>query len=55
MENFIAILSKPDNIPIVGMIIAFIFFLRLWLRQATRHDKLIRQGKKEEIIDEMIR
>lgn len=55
MENFIAILLKPDNIPIVGMILAVIFFLWLWLRQALRHDKLIRQGKKEKIVDEMIR
>lgn len=55
MDNFIAILSKPDNIPIVGMILAVIFFFWLWLRQALRHDKLIGEGRKDEIVDEMIR
>jgi len=55
MDNFIEILSKPDNIPIVGMILALVFFLWLWLRQALRHDRLIREGRKEEIVDEMIR
>jgi hypothetical protein len=55
LNNFIEILSKPDNIPIVGMFLAIIFFLWVGLRQALRHDRLIREGKKDEIIDEMIR
>jgi len=55
MHNFLEILSKPDNIPIVGMLLAIIFFLGVGLRQASRHDRLIREGRKDEIIDEMIR
>lgn len=55
MHNFLEILSKPDNIPIVGMLLAIIFFLWVGLRQAFRHDRLIREGRKDEVIDEMIR
>ena len=43
MHNFLEILSKPDNIPIVGMLLAIIFFLWVGLRQAFRHDRLIRE------------
>jgi len=55
MENILAIISRPDNIPIVGMLIAVLFFLWVWYRQVSRHDELIRQGKKDEVVDEMIR
>jgi len=55
MHNFLEILSKPDNIPIVGMLLAILFFLWVALRQAFRHDRLIREGRKDEVIDEMIR
>ncbi len=36
-------------------LIAVIFFLWVWYRQVSRHDELIRQGKKDEVVDEMIR
>ena len=53
LENFLTIVTKPDNIPIVGMLILVIFFSWLGLRQAFKHDKLIEQDKEDEIPKEM--
>jgi len=53
MENFIKILTMPDNIPIIGMVLAAIFFFCMWFSKALKNDRLINDGKKEEIIDEM--
>jgi hypothetical protein len=53
LQNFLAILTKPDNIPIVGMLILVIFFSWLGLREAFKHDKLIEEGKEDEIANEM--
>lgn len=55
MEHFWEILTKPDNLPIVGMLLAVIFCLWVAFRQALKHDKLIAQGKKEEVYSEMIK
>ncbi len=55
MEQFLDILTKPDNIPIVGMVVASGVCLWVWLKQALKHDRLIREGKKDRIRDEMIR
>jgi hypothetical protein len=53
LHNFLEILTKPDNIPIVGMLILVIFFSWLGLRQAFRNDKLIEEGKEDQISNEM--
>ena len=53
LQNFLAILTKPDNIPIVAMLILVIFFSWLGLREAFKHDKLIEEGKEDEIPNEM--
>ena len=52
-HNFLEILTKPDNIPIVAMLILVIFFTWLGLREAFKHDKLIDEGKEDEIPNEM--
>ena len=52
-EYFMEIVSKPDNIPIVGMLILVIFFSWLGLRQAMRNDKLVKEGKESDIPEEM--
>jgi hypothetical protein len=49
LQNFLSIVTKPDNIPIVGMLILVIFFTWLGLREAFKHDKLIEQDKEDEI------
>jgi len=52
-ENILEIITKPDNIPIVGMLILVIFFTWLGLRKAFKHDKCIEEGKEDEISNEM--
>jgi hypothetical protein len=52
-ENFMEIVGKGDNMPIAGLIPIIIFFTWLSLREAFRHDRLINQGRDEEILDQM--
>lgn len=53
MEQFIWILTRPDNLPIVAMVGGLAYLLRVWWRQARRHDALTRQGRADEIGEEM--
>ena len=53
LQNFLSIVTKPDNIPIVGMLILVIFFSWVGLRQAFKNDKLVDQGKEDQIPNEM--
>jgi len=41
MENIWAIITKPDNIPIVGLIILLFFFTFITFKQAFENDKRI--------------
>ncbi len=53
LQNFLEILTKPDNIPIVGMLLLVLFFTWIGLRQAFKNDRLTEEGKKDEIPNEM--
>ena len=53
MDNFLRIISQPDNIPIVLLLVSVLFCLFLAMRQAFRHDRLIARARKDEIYDEM--
>jgi hypothetical protein len=53
LQNFLEIVTKPDNIPIVGMLILVIFFTWLGLREAFINDKLIEEDREDEIPNEM--
>lgn len=53
LQNFLEIVTKPDNIPIVGMLILVVFFTWLGLREALKNDKLVEQGREDEIPNEM--
>ena len=55
MEHFLEILTKPDNIPIAFMLPLVIFFVWLSIYQGRRNDRLIREGKKDDVYDDMIR
>ena len=55
LENFILIAMKPDNMPIGAMLFVVGFFFWIAIRQMVKHDRLIHQGKKEKIYDEMIK
>lgn len=52
-HNFLEIVTKPDNIPIVAMLILVVFFTWLGLREGLKNDKLIEEGKEDEISHEM--
>ncbi len=46
MENLWHIISKPDNIPILGLIVLLVFFTWLAFSQAFAHDRLSEEEKK---------
>ena len=53
LRQFLDILLKPDNIPIAGMMVLVLFFTWLGLKQALRNDRLLEQGREDEILKEM--
>ena len=53
LQNFLVIVTKPDNIPIVGMLLLVLFFTWVGLRQAFKNDKLTEEGKKDQIPEQM--
>ena len=53
MDNVWLIVSKPDNIPIVMLIIAVGVYTYMALRDARKHDRLIEQGRKKDILRAM--
>ena len=53
LQNFLEIVTKPDNIPIVGMLILVVFFTWLGMREALKNDKLVEEGREDEIPNEM--
>ncbi len=52
-QNFLEIVTKPDNIPIVGMLLLVLFFTWVGLRQGLKNDRLREEGKKDDIINKM--
>jgi hypothetical protein len=52
-DNFSAILTKPDNIPIVIMVALVSFFTWMSLSEAKKNDKLIEEGRRNEILRRM--
>ncbi len=52
-QNFLAIVTKPDNIPILGMLLLVLFFTWVGLRQGLKNDRLTEEGKKDDIINKM--
>jgi hypothetical protein len=55
MENFIKIVTQPDNIAIVVMLVATIICTAVAFREIRINDKLIKSGKKDEIYERMTR
>jgi hypothetical protein len=52
-EYIVSIVGKGDNMPIAGLIPIIIFFTYLSLSEAFRHDRLAKEGREDEILDEM--
>lgn len=53
LQQFWGIVTKADNIPIAGMMILVLFFTYIGFKQARRHDRLIEQGKRDQVAVEM--
>jgi hypothetical protein len=54
-DNFSMIVTKGDNIPIVAMLFIVGFFIGWAFREARRNDKLIKAGKRDQILKDMQR
>jgi hypothetical protein len=53
MENFIHIITQPDNIAIVVMLVATVVCTAAAFREIRINDKLIKSGKKDQIYERM--
>lgn len=57
-DNFYLIVTKPDNVPIVGMLFLIPFFTWYAMREAVRNDERVDEGKpvleKEETADKVL-
>lgn len=54
-EQFIYILTLPDNIPIIGMLFLIFFFTYIGLREGRKYDKMMAEGRHDEIVRDMQR
>ena len=52
-DNLGLILSKPDNVPILIMIVMFTFFTYMALRDGFKNDRLTKEGRKQDILKQM--
>ena len=55
MENFLRIITQPDNIAILLMLIAVSVCTAAACREIWINDRLIKAGKKDEIYKRMTR
>jgi hypothetical protein len=53
LQQFLTIVTQPDNIPIGAMLILVLFFTFVAFKQARRNDQLIEHGMRDRLIDEM--
>jgi len=53
LQNFWAIVSVPDNIPILFMLLLVGYFTWLSFDEARKNDRLIREGRKDQILRRM--
>jgi len=53
LGQLLEIMLKPDNIPIVGLMVLVFFFTWLAFREARKNDQLIEEGRADEILKEM--
>ncbi len=53
LDQFIEILTKPDNVPIVGMLLLILFFTWMAFREGRKNDELIEEGREDEVLKEM--
>ena len=52
-EQFVDIISKPDNMPVAGALLLVVFFTWVALKQAFHNDRLIRENRRDDILSDM--
>ena len=55
LHNFMEIVTKPDNIPIVAMLFLVLYFFGLSMKMGLANDRLTEKGEKDKIYDRMNR
>jgi uncharacterized membrane protein len=53
LDQLLDIMLKPDNIPIVGLMVLIFFFTWIAFREARKNDQLIEEGRADEVLKEM--
>jgi uncharacterized membrane protein len=53
LDQLLNIMLKPDNIPIVGLMVLIFFFTWVAFREARKNDQLIEEGRADEVLKEM--
>jgi len=53
LDQFIQIMTLPDNIPIVGLLVLVFWFTYLGLKEGRKNDQLLEQGREDEILRRM--
>jgi hypothetical protein len=53
-QMFVEMMFRPDNIPIVGMLILVMWFTYVGFKEARKNDELARQGREDEILRKMM-
>ncbi len=54
MHHFLHILSLPDNIPIIILMVTVIYLTYLSFSEARKNDKLIDEGKADQVYRRMV-
>lgn len=53
LDQFLEIMFKPDNIPIVGLMFLIFYFTWLAFREGRKNDQLIEEGRADEVLKKM--
>jgi hypothetical protein len=53
LAQFFGMMVRPDNIPIIGMLLLVFWFTYLGFREARINDELSAQGREDEILRRM--
>lgn len=53
LGQFFEMLVRPDNIPIIGMLVLVLWFTYVGFREARKNDELTAQGREDEILQKM--
>jgi uncharacterized membrane protein YwzB len=53
MQNLALLLSRPDNVAILILVLLVLAATFLAIRQALAHDRLIKEGRSQDVLKRM--